>query len=99
LPLLLGHGPFDRFMAFADWLYATTQRTHALPNEELYAQVHAWLVLGGVAAEQATRLLALDYAGSGARGRLPFVDATSVQRGTPAVRGATLDRQRRHLRV
>ncbi len=35
LPLLLGHAPFERFMALSDWLYATTRRTHALPLEEL----------------------------------------------------------------
>ena len=99
LPLLLGNAPFDRFMALADWLYATTQRTHALPNEELYAQLHAWLIRGGMAADDATRLLALDYTDSGARGRLPFLAATRARRGAQPARGATLDRQRRHLRA
>lgn len=99
LPLLLGRAPFDRFMALADWLYATTQRTHALQNEELYAQLHAWLVHGGMVADEATRLLALDYSDSGARGRLPFLAATPVRRGARTARGATLDRQRRHLRA
>ncbi len=99
LPLLLGDAPFDRFMALADWLYATTQRTHALPNEELYAQLHAWLVRGGMAADDATGLLALDYTDSGARGRLPFLASTRARRGAQPARGATLDRQRRHLRA
>jgi len=99
LPFLLGRTPFDRFMALADWLYATTQRTHALPNEELYAHLHDWLVRGGVAAADATRLLAQDYTDSGARGRLPFLAATRGRRGAPPARGATLDRQRRHLRA
>jgi Protein of unknown function (DUF4080)/Radical SAM superfamily len=99
LPLLLGRTPFDRFMALADWLYATTQRTHALPNEELYAHLHVWLVRGGMAAAEATRWLALDYADSGARGRLPFLAATPDRRGALPARGATLDRQRRHLRA
>jgi len=99
LPILLGRTPFDRFMALADWLYATTQRTHALPNEELYAHLHVWLVRGGMAAAEATRWLALDYADSGARGRLPFLAATRDRRGALPARGATLDRQRRHLRA
>jgi B12 binding domain/Protein of unknown function (DUF4080)/Radical SAM superfamily len=99
LPLLLGRTPFDRFMALADWLYARTQRTHALPNEELYAHLHVWLVRGGMAADDATQLLTLDYTDSGARGRLPFLAATRGRRGARPARGATLDRQRRHLRA
>ncbi len=99
LPLLLGRTPFERFMALSDWLFATTQRTHALPNEELYVQLHAWLIRGAMAADDATRLLAVDYTDSGARGRLPFLAATPARQGAPPARGATLDRQRRHLRA
>ncbi len=99
LPLVLGHAPFERFMALADWLYATTRRTHALPNEELYAQLHTWLVRDGASADEAARMLALDYADSGARGRLPFVAAVPIRRGASPARKATLDRQRRHLRA
>jgi len=99
LPLLLGRAPFGRFMALADWLYATTRRTHALPNEELCALLHAWLMREGMSTAEAARVVALDYADSGARGRLPFVAAVPVRRGASPARKATLDRQRRHLRV
>jgi hypothetical protein len=99
LPILLGAAPFQRFMALADWLYSTTRRTHALPNEELYAQLHAWLMREGISTAEAARVLALDYADSGARGRLPFVAAMPVRRGASLERRVAFDRQRRHLRA
>ena len=35
LPLLLGDSPFARFLAFSDWLYAETGKTHALALERM----------------------------------------------------------------
>ncbi len=68
-------------------------------SEELYAQLHAWMVREGMTVTEAAQMLALDYADSGARGRLPFL-ATALRRpGAKPARGATLDRQRRHLRA
>jgi radical SAM superfamily enzyme YgiQ (UPF0313 family) len=36
MPLLLADAPFDRFMRFADWLYATTGKTHEIALDRLY---------------------------------------------------------------
>jgi hypothetical protein len=49
LPLLLGACPddsaFDNFMAFADWLYATTGKTHQFALERLFEFVQRYLAL------------------------------------------------------
>ncbi len=99
LPLLLGDAPFARFLAFADWLYAATGRTHAIANERLYELLHEFLVarLGAPAADT-TAALAEDYLASGARGRLGFVDIETLaaaRRRLPVP--ATPPRQSRHL--
>jgi radical SAM superfamily enzyme YgiQ (UPF0313 family) len=44
LPLLLKDAPFDNFMAFADWLYATTNKTHQFALERLFEFVRSYLV-------------------------------------------------------
>lgn len=45
LPLLLQTEPFDRFMAFSDWLYATTDKTHQFALERLFEFVQRYLAL------------------------------------------------------
>jgi radical SAM superfamily enzyme YgiQ (UPF0313 family) len=52
LPLLLGtesacstNSAFDRFMAFADWLYATTGKTHQFALDKLFEFVQRYLTL------------------------------------------------------
>lgn len=98
LPLLLGDAPFDRFMAFSDWLHGRTRRTHSIAAEELYGEVHAWLLLQGIEPEVACSALSQDYRDSGARGSLPFA-APTVRRGATRWSSAvTPERQRRHLR-
>ena len=98
LPLLLGDSPFAGFLAFADFLYAATGKTHAIGAERLYEQVHAHLLARGVAPAGAAEALAADYLASGARGRLGFVDIEPFarprrERPAPA---APRPRQRRH---
>lgn len=44
LPLLLKDAPFDNFMAFADWLYATTGKTHQFALDRLFDFVQAYLM-------------------------------------------------------
>ena len=44
LPVLLGQTPFERFMAFSDWLYDRTDATHRVAAERLYERVREWLV-------------------------------------------------------
>lgn len=45
LPLLLKEAPFDNFMMFADWLYATTSKTHQFALERLFEFVQGYLAL------------------------------------------------------
>jgi radical SAM superfamily enzyme YgiQ (UPF0313 family) len=44
LPLLLKDTPFDNFMMFADWLYATTGKTHQFALDRLFDFVQAYLM-------------------------------------------------------
>jgi hypothetical protein len=100
LPLLLGDAPFARFLDFADALHAATGRTHAIANERLYEHLHAHLLSRGVAPAAATDALAADYVGSGARGKLGFVDIEPLLLARrAAASGGTLPRQRRHLQA
>ncbi len=43
LPLLLGDVPFEHFMAFSDWLYARTSKTHQFALERLFDFVRRYL--------------------------------------------------------
>ncbi len=43
LPLLLGDAPFEHFMAFSDWLYAHTSKTHQFALERLFDFVQRYL--------------------------------------------------------
>jgi radical SAM superfamily enzyme YgiQ (UPF0313 family) len=79
LPLLLA-GPqadsaFDRFLAFSDWLYATTGATHQIASERLFDAVHEWLVDGGNGgqSDDIEQLLLADFEATGAKGRLRFM--------------------------
>jgi hypothetical protein len=44
LPLLLKNAPFDNFMMFADWLYATTGKTHQFALDRLFEFVQKYLM-------------------------------------------------------
>ncbi|WP_047396846.1 B12-binding domain-containing radical SAM protein [Chitinibacter sp. ZOR0017] len=63
LPVILGHEPFERFMALSDWLYQHTDATHRIALDRLAKLVGVWLQEGGMSAEAAEALLASDYAG------------------------------------
>src|SRR5690606_38019049 len=43
LPRLLGDSPFARFLAWSDWLYASTGQTHALAHERMVHLLHDYL--------------------------------------------------------
>jgi hypothetical protein len=64
LPVLLGDSAFERFMAFADWLYANTDATHRIALERLVAMVSKYLQTQGMDKADADALLASDYAGA-----------------------------------
>jgi radical SAM superfamily enzyme YgiQ (UPF0313 family) len=64
LPVLLGDSPFNRFMAFSDWLYQNTDATHRIALDRLAKMVVQYLVEEqGVALAAAQDLIASDYAG------------------------------------
>ncbi|MDP1594587.1 MAG: DUF4080 domain-containing protein [Gallionella sp.] len=44
LPLLLGECPFAHFLAFSDWLYATTRKTHQIPLDRLFDLVYRGMI-------------------------------------------------------
>lgn len=58
-PVLLGEQPFERFMAFSDWLYANTDATHRIALDRLAALVGRYLREQGL-AEDVDTLLAQD---------------------------------------
>jgi radical SAM superfamily enzyme YgiQ (UPF0313 family) len=63
LGVILGESPFDRFMAFADWLYARTDATHRIALDKLAALVAQWLQVQGMGKQEAADLVGSDYAG------------------------------------
>lgn len=64
LPVVLGDKPFERFMAFADWIYANTDATHRIALDRLANLVGKWLQSEQqMEAAAVTALLASDYAG------------------------------------
>jgi radical SAM superfamily enzyme YgiQ (UPF0313 family) len=96
LPLLLGATPFAHFLAFSDWLYAETGKTHAFAQERLIHLLHEFL-LQQRNIDASTKLSA-DYHGGGGRSRLAF-EAADTPLPNPRKRrdGALPARQARHL--
>jgi len=99
LPLLLGVRPFANFLAFSDWLHATTHQTHAIAHERLVHLVYDFLCERGEDADRVGESLAADYHGGGGRSRLKWEPPDApLPLPRPAKRGkATPERQRRHL--
>ena len=99
LPLMLDDRPFDRFMAFSDWLFERTDATHRIALERQYELALAWLTGDGhpSTADVARLESAIldDYRDSGARGRPAFL-ARGLG-GTARTTTATPKRQSRHL--
>ncbi len=91
---IMGDAPFENFMAFSDWLYATTDATHRIALERLTGLVAQWLQTQGVSCEAASLLLASDYAGRGdgrtAKTKLVQIPAAKAEAALPM-------RQARHL--
>lgn len=68
--------PFRSFIAFADWLYAHTGKTHQIALERLFDLIHTWLLEQGLPREAIDLAIEADYQASGAKGRL-----TTMPRG------------------
>ncbi|MEN9560178.1 MAG: hypothetical protein RLZZ502_1389, partial [Pseudomonadota bacterium] len=93
--------PFARFMAFSDWLYRQSGKTHAIALEKLADYVYDWLTLEAlVNTNMASAAVLADYSATGAKGRLKFmrtglsIASVDDQHKTKA---ATPPRQRNHL--
>jgi hypothetical protein len=97
LPLLLADAPFARFMAFADWLYANTAKTHEFALEKLCGYLHDFLVAGGADAAVVAAAVAADFEASGARGKLPFMARGTRPAPSPAASARGRLRQSRHV--
>jgi Protein of unknown function (DUF4080) len=78
LPHLLGNQPFERFLAFSDWLYAKTDATHQIAMERLFDLIYEFLTshLQDKSEVDSTTLqegLTKDYWATKAKGRLSFM--------------------------
>ncbi len=100
LALLLEPGSaFYRFLAFSDWLWQTTAKTHEFAHEKLVDWVYDHLIkersLNSAAVQ--TALLA-DYTASGARGRPQCLAALLAAQQTTAAKPSRhpAQRQARH---
>ena len=99
---LLAPTPFRSFMAFADWLYATTGQTHALAHERLVHLLRDYLCEQEPSAVTGIdRDLIDDYHAAGGRSRLRFeVEERSLPRPeSRSAKAALPKRQARHLRA
>ena len=99
LPLLLADAPFANFMMFADWVYATTNKTYQLPLEKVFDLVYDFLALTLPAATVEAALLP-DYQATGAKGKLGFMKrglTLSPPRLSHKLSANTPARQQRHM--
>ncbi|NDP63815.1 B12-binding domain-containing radical SAM protein [Polaromonas sp.] len=102
LKLLLGPGSaFRHFLAFSDWLWRTTGKTHEFAYEKLVDLLHAHLTsVRGLADDTVLAALLADYRASGARGRPQcLADLPGANAGPQAAaqQNRHAERQVRHL--
>jgi radical SAM superfamily enzyme YgiQ (UPF0313 family) len=104
LQLLLAPGSaFGHFLAFSDWLWQTTGKTHEFAFENLVDFLHAHLTgPRQLPFEAVQAALLLDYSGSGARGRPKCLAARLDAGRSPPEKSngpsRLAERQARHLR-
>jgi hypothetical protein len=77
-----GHeSPFDRFLAFSDWLHAELKQTHAISLDRLAHGLLRWLTgPGGFPAENASKAMAADWRRNGQRDLPPWLPAPPEDR-------------------
>ena len=102
LGLLLGPGSaFWNFLAFSDWLWQTTGKTHEFAYEKLVDVLHAHLTSVRALDDESVRAALLsDYRASGARGRPQcLAELLGAQASTQAAaqENRRAERQLRHL--
>lgn len=99
LPLLLGDAPFQRFLRFSEWLFASTGQVHQFALKRLFELFYRGLVTElGVDPERAYATLATDYAATGSKGTPVFLNEPTT--GGACVTGESRHngRQQRHRR-
>ncbi|MFC5522776.1 B12-binding domain-containing radical SAM protein [Polaromonas jejuensis] len=102
LKLLLGPGSaFNHFLAFSDWLWQTTGKTHEFALEKLVDLLFEHLTaVRGLAEHEVHAALLADYRASGARGRPQcLAELLSAERLAVPVASGKLraERQSRHV--
>ena len=102
LTLLLSPGSaFGHFLAFSDWLWKTTGKTHEFALEKLVDLLHAHLTgVRGLADDAVQAALMADYQASGARGRpqcLMVVSGAPANTPVTSQENRRAERQLRHL--
>jgi radical SAM superfamily enzyme YgiQ (UPF0313 family) len=74
LELLLDGSPFARFLAFSDWVYATTHKTHQISLPQLFDLLFTGLTAAlAVPTEVARAALEHDFVQSGSKEIPPFM--------------------------
>ncbi|HEY6095289.1 MAG TPA: DUF4080 domain-containing protein [Gallionellaceae bacterium] len=97
LPLLLGGSPFARFLQFADWLYATTGKTHQIALDRLFELVYRGMTdCLAVAQAEAYAEVARDFAHSGSK-EIPGFMKVDHEASRKAKASRPASRQARHL--
>ncbi len=104
LPRLLGDAPFDRFMAFSDWLFEHTGQTHKIALPRLFSLIEqALAVLEDGSSEAIVDALCSDFRHNGLKGEYrPAIgpSALCVDQANAAAAGTgtqkLASRQQRH---
>jgi hypothetical protein len=100
LPLLLADNAFDNFLAFSDWLYEKTGKTHAIAHERMVQFIFDYLSdVRRLEKEKLAEDIIADYRAVGGRTHFEF-EAPGAARALPRPQktaGGTPSRQARHL--
>lgn len=74
LPTLLGEQPFERFMNFSNWLFATTHQTHKIALKRLFDLIYEYMTTQlDISESVAASVLIADYSRSGQKGSAVFM--------------------------
>lgn len=98
LPLLLGDQPFERFMQFSDWLFATTGQVHRIALKRQFELLYAGLT-GSLAMPpmHIAQALEADFIQSGIKGRPKFLrNGIGQETGVTSTTERHTARQARH---
>lgn len=96
-PLLLADAPFERFWLLSEQLFQRTQQTHQIALPRLFKLVYD-IALDTLQIPLAALEAALlnDYAKTGQKGAIPFLQGQVLYQETKGVKDARSQRQKRH---